>query len=45
MGRRARRRVEEHYAWEQTLGSLIGHYRRLLGQPALSRGGSSHGRP
>jgi alpha-1,6-mannosyltransferase len=45
LGRRARRRVEEHYAWEQTLGSLIGHYRRLLGQPALSRGGSSHGRP
>lgn len=45
MGRRARRRVEEHYAWEQTLGSLVGHYRRLLGQPALSRGGSSHGRP
>lgn len=45
MGRRARRRVEEHYAWEQTLSSLIGHYRRLLGQPALSRGGSSHGRP
>lgn len=42
MGRRARHRVEEHYAWEQTLGSLIGHYRRLLGQPALSRGGSSH---
>lgn len=45
IGRRARRRVEEHYAWEQTLGNLIGHYRSLLDQPALSLGGSSHVSP
>lgn len=42
IGRRARRQVEEHYAWEQTLGNLIGHYRRLLVQPALTLSLSSN---
>ena len=45
IGRRARRRVEQHYAWEQTLSHLIGHYRSLLDPPALSLGGSSHVSP
>ncbi len=42
IGRRARRQVEEHYAWEQTLGNLIAHYRRLRVQPALTLSGSSN---
>lgn len=45
IGRRARHRVEDHYAWEQTLGNLIGHYRRLLGESTLTLRGSSRVHP
>ena len=31
MGRRARRRVEDRYAWESTLQCQLEHYRQLLG--------------
>ncbi len=31
MGRLARRHVELHYAWDQVLPSLLGHYRELCG--------------
>lgn len=42
MGRRARRRAEEHFAWESTLQRQLDHYRHLLGDyrahnPAVNR--------
>jgi len=42
IGRRARRWAEEHYAWERTLSSLLGQYRRVLSLPAVIASGSSH---
>lgn len=45
IGRHARRRVEERYAWEQTLAGLVGHYRRVLGQDGAQRAGASHAGP
>ncbi len=35
MGRLARRHVENHYAWERVLPSLLGHYRELCGDVPL----------
>jgi alpha-1,6-mannosyltransferase len=45
IGRHARRRVEERYAWDQTLAGLVAHYRRMLGQDGAQRAGTSHAGP
>lgn len=37
MGRRARRRVEEHYSWGRVLRGQLGHYRNLLDARPLSQ--------
>lgn len=44
MGRRARRHVEDRYAWARTLAGLVSHYRRLLGA-ASPRPGLWHAGP
>lgn len=41
LGRRARRHVEERYAWAQTLAGLLANYRRLVGE-AAPHAGMSH---
>lgn len=45
IGRHARRRVEERYAWDQTLAGLVAHYRRVCGQDGAQRAGTSHATP
>lgn len=42
MGRRARRHVEAHYAWEQTLAAMLGHYRRIVGGEPVHRAPTQH---
>jgi alpha-1,6-mannosyltransferase len=31
LGRQARRHVEQHYAWDTVVNSLLGHYHAVLG--------------
>ena len=40
IGRQARRHVEQHYAWDAVVSSLLGHYRAVLGnqQPLRAHG-------
>mgnify|MGYP001245931283 FL=1 len=45
MGRRARRHVEDRYAWARTLAGLVANYRRLLGAAAAPGAGMSHAGP
>ncbi|VVO15564.1 glycosyltransferase family 4 protein [Pseudomonas fluorescens] len=33
LGQQARQHVEEHYAWDAVVSSLLGHYRAVLGSP------------
>lgn len=33
LGRYARRHVEQHYAWDSVVNSLLGHYYAVLGAP------------
>jgi alpha-1,6-mannosyltransferase len=42
MGRRARRHVEMHYAWDRTLAALLGHYRRIVGREPLHQLPAQH---
>ena len=44
MGRRARRHVEDRYAWARALAALVANYRRLLGAASPSPG-VWHARP
>ena len=33
LGAQARRHVEQHYAWDTVVDSLLGHYHAVLGSP------------
>jgi hypothetical protein len=34
--------VEAHYAWEQTLAAMLGHYRRIVGGEPVHRAPTQH---
>jgi alpha-1,6-mannosyltransferase len=40
LGEQARRHVEQHYAWDTVVDSLLGHYYAVLGRhkPMLAHG-------